>query len=146
MGVQFRIDENGILEILARDTVENRDVVLEIRDAAVDVQDDAVEAMIEESVEHAFEDMNARVFTEAKLVADELLPAVEAGIAAAGDLLGEEEAAKIEGAAAEVRAALAADPPDARRLKECNRALDEATQRLAALLVEKAFDDDVESD
>ena len=145
VGVQFRIDENGILEVLARDTAENRDVVLEISDAAVDVEDEAVEAMIGESVEHAFEDMNERVFTEARLVAAELLPAVEEGLKALGDVLGEDEIERIKVAAAEVREALAANPPDVRRLKDSNAALDAATQTLASLLVDKALDEAAES-
>ena len=69
VGVQFRIDENGILEVLARDTATGRDTVIEIRDSAVDVADEKVEAMVSESVEHAFDDRAERVFTEARLKA-----------------------------------------------------------------------------
>jgi molecular chaperone DnaK len=145
VGVQFRIDENGILEVLARDTAENRDVVLEISDAAVDVEDEAVEAMIGESVEHAFEDMNERIFTEARLMAEELLPAVEEGLKVLGEVLGETEVSRIEATAADVRSALASDPPDAPRLKDCNAALDAATQILASLLVERALDQATDS-
>ena len=75
MGVQFRIDENGMLEVLARDTATGKDTVVRIESAAVDVDDGAVGEMVGASVEHAFEDMAERIFTEARMKAEELLPA-----------------------------------------------------------------------
>jgi molecular chaperone DnaK len=139
VGVQFEIDANGILRILARDTRTNTDRVLEIASAAVNVEDEAVERMISESVDHAFEDMNERIWTEAKLKSDELLPAVDAAFALVGDELDPAEKDTITNAAAEVRAALSAHPHDAQRLKRANQALDEATESLAAMLVERAY-------
>ncbi|MCB1237232.1 MAG: Hsp70 family protein, partial [Verrucomicrobiae bacterium] len=140
VGVQFSIDENGILTVLARDTATGSDRVLEIRDAAVDVDDARVEAMISESVDHAFDDMHERLWTEARLKSEELLPAVERALAAAGDALDDSERAAIVGAAESVKTALAAEPRDARRLKSANQALDEATETLAAILVERAME------
>ena len=140
VGVQFEIDENGILTILARDTKTNSDRILEIQSAAVDVEDDQVEQMISESVDYAFEDMNERIWTEAKMKSEELLPAVESAFAQIGDQLKAEDRGSIESAAAQVRAALEADPPDVQRLKKANQQLDEATEHLAAILVEKAME------
>ncbi|HEY2343072.1 MAG TPA: Hsp70 family protein, partial [Chthoniobacteraceae bacterium] len=57
VGVQFEIDVNGILHVLARDTGTGREKVIEMS-SAVDVSDEAVEAMLSESLEHAFEDVN----------------------------------------------------------------------------------------
>ena len=62
IGVQFRLDENGILEVLARDVATGVDQVLVIEHSAVDVSDAKVEQMVSESVEHAFSDMAQRVF------------------------------------------------------------------------------------
>ena len=76
VGVQFEIDSNGILHVLARDTKTGREKIVDIN-SAVDVSDEAVEAMIADSLDHAFEDMNDRVWTEAKLKADEMIGAVE---------------------------------------------------------------------
>lgn len=137
VGVQFRIDENGILEVLARDVNTGRDTVVEIRSAAVNVDDEAVEKMVGESVEHAFEDMAERIFTEAKLKAEELLPAVEQALAEAGELVSGEERDEIEAAAAAVREALAAGLPNP--LKATVQRLDKATEAFAAALVEKAM-------
>lgn len=141
VGVQFAIDRDGILEVLARDTVTGKDHILEIRDAAVDVDDSEVENMVSESIEHAFEDMNERVWTEAKLKSEELLPAVDTALQMVGDQLDEKEMSQIKSAADEVRGLLSRGEKDAAVLKQANAALDEATQSLAALLVEAAFSD-----
>ncbi len=136
VGVQFKIDENGILEALARDVASGIDTVIRIESAAVNVDDAAVEAMVSESVEHAFSDMAERVFTEARIKAEELLPAVEAVLSQGLAL--EEERGEIESAAAAVRVALAGGA--ANPLKTAVQRLDAATEALAARLVEQAMD------
>jgi molecular chaperone DnaK len=140
VGVQFAINRNGILEVLARDTNTGEDHVLEIRDAAIDVEDEAVERMISESIDYAFDDMNERVWTEAKFKSEELLPAVAGALELVGGRLAEEERTAIASAAQRVREVLEAETHDAAALKKANAALDEATQTLAALLVEVAFE------
>jgi len=136
VGVQFEIDANGILHVLARDTKTGVEKIVEIN-SAVDVSDEAVEAMISESLEHAFDDMSERFWTETKLKAEEMLGAVEAAFAQMGDAIDAVERPRILDAAAQVREALATH--DARKLQAANNALDEATQNLAAVLVEKAM-------
>ena len=136
VGVQFEIDANGILHVLARDIKTGAEKTVEIN-SAVDVSDEAVEAMISESLEHAFDDMSERVWTEAKLKAEEMLAAVDAAFAQMGGTLEQAEKEKIESATAEVREALAGRDP--RKLQAANRVLDDATQGLAAAIVEKAM-------
>lgn len=139
VGVQFRIDENGILEVLARDVSTGKDTVVEIRNSAVDVDDEAVGKMVGESVDFAFEDMAERIFTEARLKAEELLPAVEMALATSGELVGEAERKEIEEAAAAVRKALEEGLPNP--LKAAVQRLDAATEALAAALVERAMEE-----
>jgi molecular chaperone DnaK len=136
VGVQFEIDTNGILHVLARDTKTGAEKIVEIQ-SAVDVSDEAVEAMISESLEHAFEDMSERVWTETKLKAEEMLRAVETAFARMGVGIEPAEKEKIASAAAQVREALGEH--DVRKLQSANNALDEATQTLAAAIVEKAM-------
>ena len=135
VGVQFEIDANGILRVLARDTKTGRERTVEMT-SAVDVSDEAVEKMLEDSLEHAFEDMNDRVFTEAKLKATEMLPAVRIALEQAGGELTADECDAITTGVAGVEAAIASGA--AQPLKKAVAALDEATQRLAAILVERA--------
>lgn len=139
VGVQFSIDRNGILEVLARDTATGEDFILEIRNAAINVDDDAVERMISESIDFAFEDMNERIWTEAQRKSEELLPAVDEALTQVGALLPESDLLEIRNACEAVRALLFSDPHDATALKRANATLDDATQTLAALLVEAAF-------
>jgi molecular chaperone DnaK len=136
VGVQFEIDANGILRVLARDTKTGRERTVEVS-SAVDVSDEAVEKMLEDSLEHAFEDMNDRAFTEAKLKAGEMLPAVRIALEQIGGELSDEERQTIASRVADVEAAIATGA--AQPLKKAVAALDEATQRLAALLVERAM-------
>ena len=95
--------------------------------------------MLGDSLEHAFEDVNARIFTEAKLKAEELLPVVRTALEKAGDLLTAEERVDIQTRQQEVERALALGA--AQPLKTAIAALDTATQRLATLLIEKAMRD-----
>jgi molecular chaperone DnaK len=137
VGVQFEIDANGILHVLARDTKTGAEKTVEIN-SAVDVSDEAVEAMISESLDHAFDDMSERIWTEAKLKAEEMLAAVDAAFERVGDAIDSNEKKTILNAAASLRAALATT--DTRQLQAANAALDDATQSLAAAVVEKAME------
>jgi len=132
VGVQFEIDANGILHVLARDIATGRDSVLELS-SAVDVSDEAIEKMLADSIEHAFEDMDERAFAEAKLKADEMLSAIESARPHAN----ESELAAIGDAAEAVRAAIG--DHSVRRLKAALAALDEATAPLAARILEDAL-------
>ncbi len=135
VGVQFEIDADGILHVLARDTKTGAEKIVEIK-SAVDVSDEAVEAMIAESLDHAFDDMNERIWTEAKLKAEEMLGAVEKAFEIVGDEIDSAERISIEKWVGEVRAAM--ETRDARSLQAANAALDKATEGLAARLFEKA--------
>jgi molecular chaperone DnaK len=136
VGVQFSIDADGILQVLARDTGTGIEKIVEIK-SAVEVSDEAVEAMLAGSLEHAFEDMDARIFTEARLKAEEMLPAVEAALAQLAGELPPDEIAGIRHQTAEVTAAL--QSKETVRLKQTLANLDNATQSLATRLIERAM-------
>jgi len=142
IGVQFRLDENGILEVLARDVATGIDQVLVIEHSAVDVSDVKVEQMVSESVEHAFSDMAERVWTEAKLKAEELLPAVEAALAIGQEWLNAEERQAIDESVVAVKTALLQH--EAHVLKQAVQRLDQATEALAAKIVEQAMERAIE--
>jgi molecular chaperone DnaK len=139
VGVQFAIDADGILQVLARDTLTQQDQILEIRHAAVKVDDEKVESMVAESVEYAFEDMTERQLTEARLKAEELLTAVTTASAQAGELISPEQQATILTATTAVQNAL--NTNSLAGLKAANAQLDQATETLAAALVEQAMEE-----
>src|SRR6185295_9771900 len=80
VGVQFEIDANGILHVLARDLKTGKQKIIEMK-SAVDVDDAAVQKMIKKSVGHAFEDMQARQWIETTVKATEILAAARKGFA-----------------------------------------------------------------
>jgi molecular chaperone DnaK len=142
VGVQFQIDADGILHVLARDTKTHTDRVLEIRHTAVDVADEKVEEMISASVEHAFDDMHERQWVAAKLKAEELQGSLSAALPLGGDALDAGTRETIGHAAKAVRDALAAE--DLEKLKSANQQLDAATESLAAVIVERAMEESLQ--
>lgn len=140
VGVQFEIDANGILHVLARDIATGREKIVEVK-SAVDVNDADVQRMVEESVEHAFEDLEARRWIEAKLRANETIAATRKGLADFGAELQAAERTEIEGALQSLEALLAEETGQAKVLKSAHAALDEATKPLAQLMMDKAMEE-----
>ena len=70
----------------------------------------------------------------------ELLQAVDEALAQCGSLLNADDRARINSTAVEVRTAMNALPHDVKLLKAANQALDDATQSLAVMLVERAME------
>ena len=136
IGVQFEIDADGILHVLARDIRTGRERIIELS-SAVDVSDEAVEKMIAESLDHAFDDMAERLLTEAVLKSNELLPAVRSALTLVGDQIEADDQGKIQALVSEVEAALKSRDPH--RLKKANAELDDGTQHLATLLIDRAM-------
>jgi molecular chaperone DnaK len=136
VGVQFEVDADGILHVLARDTRTGRERVIELI-SAVDVSDEAVEKMIAESLDHAFEDMAERLWTEAVLKSNELVPAVRSALTLVGDQIEIGDRRKIDALVDEVEASLQSHDPH--RLRKANAELDDGTQHLATLLIDRAM-------
>ncbi len=141
VGVQFEIDANGILHVLARDTKTGRQRTVEMK-SAVDVSDAEVQKMVEESVEHAFEDLRARQWIEAKLRAEETLVAARKGLADCAAELDAGYREQVEAAMRPVEEQIATGTGegDPARLKAALAVLDEATKPLAELLMDKAME------
>ncbi len=144
VGVQFEIDANGILQVLARDTRTGREKVVPMK-SAVDVDDAAVQRMVEESVEHAFEDLAVRRWVEAKLKARDTLAATKNALVQSAGEMAAEERGNIEAAAVALESVLALENPqtgagDLKALQAAVAALDEITRPLAELLMDRAME------
>ncbi|HEY6227431.1 MAG TPA: Hsp70 family protein [Verrucomicrobiae bacterium] len=139
VGVQFEIDANGILHVLARDIRTGREKIVEMK-SAVDVNDADVQRMVEESVEHAFEDLEARRWIEAKLRANETIAATRKGLSDFGGELPESERAAIEETLRALEQLTAAETGNSQTLKAAHATLDEATKPLAQLMMDKAME------
>jgi molecular chaperone DnaK len=139
VGVQFEIDANGILHVLARDTKTGQQEVVEMK-SAVDVDDAAVQKMVEESVEHAFEDMATRQWVEAKLRAQETAVAARKGLDLHRGELDDATLTAIERALLRVEKLIAAETGIGKELKAAHSDLDAATKPLADLMMDKAME------
>ncbi len=141
VGIQFEIDANGILHVLARDTKTGLEKVVDIR-SAVDVDDAAVQRMVEESVAHAFDDLRARRWVETKLKAMETRDATRKGMIEFGGELELETISRIESALLLVDAALGEEEGSTQvgpveKLQAAQAELDSTTQALADLMMER---------
>ncbi|HSU52895.1 MAG TPA: Hsp70 family protein [Candidatus Dormibacteraeota bacterium] len=144
VGVQFEIDANGILHVLARDTRTGHEKVVQMK-SAVDVDDAAVQQMVEESVEHAFDDLAARRWVEAKLKANELVKAARQGLMDCEGELERQYREQVEGALQKVEAVLKGEDPgtqtgETKQLQAACAALDEITKPLAEILMDRAME------
>ncbi len=144
VGVQFEIDADGILHVLARDIKTGHQMVVTMK-SAVDVNDADVQKMVEESLENAFDDLKARQWIETKVRAGEVLVATRKGLAECSAELDATYRQQVETAMQILEYALATENSmtkigDIPRLKAASAALDEVTKRLADLMMDKAME------
>lgn len=140
VGVQFEIDANGILKVLARDIASGHERLVEIR-SAIDVEDERVMEMVDASVDHAMSDFRIRQWVEAKQRAEAALEAARQGVATHAEAMEPSERDAAQAAIEELAAALATESVedgygDLERLKRAAAALDEATASLAQLMMD----------
>jgi molecular chaperone DnaK (HSP70) len=113
--------------------------------SAVNVDDADVQQMVEESVEHAFEDLAARRWIEAKLKASELISATHKALADCVADLEPEYRARVEDGLRNVENIVRQDdsncgPNAVTDLQKACAALDEITKPMAELLMDRAME------
>jgi molecular chaperone DnaK len=137
VGVQFEIDANGILSVLARDVKTGHQKIVQLK-SAVDVRDEDVEKMVAESVEFAFDDMAQRQWIETKRKSGDMLGATRKVLAQVGSQIVDQEVKEIEALMHNVEKALESE--DINQLKAANAALDQGTQTLADFAADIAME------
>ncbi len=136
--VSFLIDANGILGVTAKEVRSGTQASVEVR-PTYGLTETEVERMIEESLEHAEEDVQARGLIDARNEADTVLRATEKALGQASALLSAAEVERIHAAAAELRSLREAD--DVNRIRGATDRLNQETQHLAELLMDGALRD-----
>ena len=144
VGVQFEIDANGILHVLARDIKTGKQTVMQMK-SAVDVDDAEVQKMVEESVEYAFDDLKTRQWIEAKIRAAETITATRKTMAEFSKEMEPDYKKQIDAALENIESALSTEEPktktgDPKKLKEATVVLDEVTKPLADLAMDRVMD------
>ena len=138
VGVQFEIDANGILSVLARDVKTGHQKIVQLK-SAVDVRDEDVEKMVAESVEYAFDDLAQRLWIETKKKSGDMLTATRKALAQFGAQIVDDEVKEIEVLMHNVEKALESE--NLAELKAANAALDKGTIPLADLQMDLAMEE-----
>jgi molecular chaperone DnaK len=137
--VTFMIDANGILNVTARDERSGREQSVDVK-PSYGLSDEDIERMLEESIDHAEEDVAARLLIGARNDANALLRATARALEGAS--LAEEERAAIT--AAIVRLETATRGTDYNRIRELTDELNQATTPLAQRIMDASIKEALE--
>ncbi len=134
--VTFLIDANGILSVTAVDLRTGHERSVEVK-PSYGLTDEEIERMLEESIDHAEEDVRQRQVREARVDADAILHATRAQLAAHGALLEPGERERID--AAVDRLARARDAEDYVAIRDAYDALSTESEPFARRIMDAAL-------
>ncbi len=133
--VTFMIDANGILNVSALDKRTGRETSVDIK-PSYGLTDEEVERMLMDSLEHAEEDIKARMLIEAQNEAKVLLKAAKKVLSDQPEIVGDSERTKIESIFTELENAIKGSDVDlVRRITD---KLNESTEKLAKSVMDSA--------
>jgi len=139
--VTFLVDANGILSVTATDLRTGRERSIEVK-PSYGLTEEEIERMLEESIDHAEEDVAARLLAEARTDAETVLRQTERALRDSADLLEPGEAAGIRAAMDALRAGAAGS--DYNRIRELSDGLNETStpfaQRIMSLSLKRALE------
>src|SRR4030081_3724600 len=109
VAVTFQVDADGILSVTAREQLTGVSQTITVKPSH-GLTDEEIERMLLASIEHAEEDVQARLLIDNRVEAQRILKAAEKQLDSNGDLLSADERGQIEAQmAALTRAAQASD-------------------------------------
>lgn len=129
--VTFMIDANGILNVTARDQQTGRETSIDVK-PSYGLTDEQIEAMLEASIDHAEEDVAARLLIEARNDAEAILRHTRRALAQTA--VSGDERRGIDAAVAELETAMAGT--DYNRIRELTDAVNRATTPLAQRIMD----------
>lgn len=100
--VTFQVDADGLLSVTAREETTGVESGIEVK-PSYGLTDTEIETMLRDSIEHAEDDVAARMLREQQIEAERMLEALDAALADDGDLLSADERQQIELVANELR-------------------------------------------
>ncbi len=133
--VTFQVDADGLLSVMAREMSSGIEATIEVK-PSYGLSDAEITRMLQDSTQHAKDDMQARALREQETEASQLLDAVQLALIQDGELLDEAQHAQIESQMKALRAAL--QSPDHLVIKRAIVALNEATVRFAQSRMDKS--------
>ena len=99
--VTFQVDADGLLSVSAREETSGVESSIEVK-PSYGLTDNEIESMLRDSIEHAEDDVSARMLREQQVEAERVLEALEAALADDGGLLNADERKEVDLAAAKL--------------------------------------------
>ena len=127
--VSFDIDANGIVHVTAKDKKTGKEQKVEIK-AGSGLSDDEIQRMVADAEAHREDDKKFHELVNARNQADALVHSARTAIKDNGDKVPGDAIGRVEGAIAEVEAAMKGD--DKAQIEAKTRALEDAAQALFA--------------
>lgn len=127
--VTFQVDADGLLSVTAREETTGVESGIEVK-PSYGLTDNEIETMLRDSIEHAQDDVAARMLREQQVEAERVLEALEAAFEEDSDLLSEDEREVIDLVANKL--AELSKGNDVRAIKEGIAELDKAATEFVA--------------
>jgi molecular chaperone HscA len=137
VAVTFQVDADGILSVTAREQLTGVSQSITVKPSA-GLTDEEIERMLIASIEHAEEDVQARLLIDARVEAQRILKAAEQQIENNGDLLAPEERQSIESAMQALRDAAAGK--DHRAVQDAIQRLDHDSAEFARRVMDRGIE------
>ena len=137
VAVTFQVDADGILSVTAKEQLTGVSQSITVKPSH-GLTDEEIERMLLDSIEHAEEDVQARLLIDNRVEAQRIVRAVEKQVEANGDLLSAAERQEIERAVAELQAAAAGS--DHHRIKQEIDRLDKTSADFARRVMDRGIE------
>jgi molecular chaperone HscA len=137
VAVTFQVDADGILSVTAREQLTGVSQSITVKPSA-GLTDEEIERMLLASIEHAEEDVQARLLIDARVEAQRILKAAEQQIESNGDLLAPEERQAIETAMQALRDSAAGK--DHRAVQDAIERLDHVSAEFAQRVMDRGIE------
>jgi molecular chaperone DnaK (HSP70) len=136
----FLVDANGILSVTAADLRTGRERTVEVK-PSYGLSDDELERMLEESIDHAEDDVRQRMVREARVDAETILHVTRAQLAKHAVRLVPGERERIDAAIDALARAAAGDDPVA--IRDAYDALSQTSEPFARRIMDEALQEAV---
>jgi molecular chaperone HscA len=137
VAVTFQVDADGILSVTAKEQLTGISQSITVKPSH-GLTDEEIERMLLASLEHAEDDMAARLLIDAHVEGQRILRAAEHQLESNGDLLSPDERAPIEQAMRQVRSAV--EGKDYRRIKDAIERLDHDSADFAKRVMDRGIE------
>ncbi len=132
--VEFTVDADGILKVSATEEFTEEQAVVEVK-PTYGLNDDEIEAMLEDAIDHAEEDIDERLLIAARVEGEQILHHMRKALDRDAALLQGDEGAVLTALSDELDAALKAG--DRQRIRELGQRVDERSAAFAQRRIER---------